>query len=378
MTLAIVIIGFLYLFTIGLLLVGMMQLPEFISEEKEVKTNFSIIIPFRNEAAHLPALLESLKSLNYPREHFELLLVDDASEDDSAAIITALLKSETKLQFQIISNVRRSNSPKKDAITCAIENSIYDWILTTDADCQVPEFWLREYDAYIQTYSPKCIAGPVALTSGDTFIQRYQQLDNWSLQGVAVGSFGLNAPLLCNGANLAYRKDAFQQVGGFSGNDHIASGDDVFILEKMKRAFPKKVQFMKSEKAIVRTQGVNSWKQVLSQRIRWASKTSAQKNLKSIGLGFIVFFANLLLIVGFFLCFFKPELAPYYASFLAAKLLIDYISLSKTATFFNEKIVLFTFLRSALIYPLITLYVVLGSFTGMYQWKGRLHKKRVN
>lgn len=378
MTLALMIIGLVYLIAMGLLLVGTLQLTEFISEEKTTKNRFSIVIPFRNEAANLPALLESVKKLKYPAAQFELLFVDDASEDISVALIEELLKTETELAVQVLSNIRTSGSPKKDAITTGIRKAKYEWILTTDADCQVPKYWLREYDAFIQKHQPKCIAGPVGYASNRAFIQQYQQMDGWSLQGVAMGSFGLNNPLLCNGANLAYRKDAFEQLNGFGGNDHIASGDDIFILEKMKQAFPKDIQFLKSKEAIVFTQPCRQWTELVQQRIRWASKTSKQKNLATTALGLIVFAANLLVVLGLLLCFIKHELIPYYAAFLGAKLLIDFIFLSRTAAFFTRKVPFVSFLLSVLCYPVITVCVVLGSFTGSYQWKGRTHKKHIN
>lgn len=379
MILAVIFIGFIYFISIGILLIGNLQLPEFSSEEKTPKNRFSIIIPFRNEAQHLLKLLASIQKLEYPLTLFEIIFVDDDSEDASANIIQEALVSYPKpLNYTVISNIRVTGSPKKDAIATAINIAKYEWVLTTDADCQLPQKWLATYNAFIQENDPKLVAGPVDLKVDTTFLQHYQQLDSWSLQSVTRGSFGLADPLLCNGANLAYKKDAYKAVNGFAGNDHIASGDDIFMLEKMKKAFPKDMYYLKSGDAIVTTRPQESWASVVRQRVRWASKTSQQKNLASKVLGVIIFTSNLLVVAGVALCFIQKELLPFYISFLAGKVLIDTIFLFRSAIFFKKNLHPFYTLLSSVLYPFITLCVVFGSFSGSYRWKGRFYKKRIN
>ncbi len=379
MILAVIVIGLIYFISIGILLIGNLQLPEFSSEEKTPKNRFSIIIPFRNEAQHLPKLLASIQKLEYPFTLFEIIFVDDDSEDASANSIQEALVSYPKpLNYSVISNIRVTGSPKKDAITTAVNIAKHDWILTTDADCQLPQKWLATYDAFIQENDPKLVAGPVDLEVDITFLQHYQQLDSWSLQSVTRGSFGLADPLLCNGANLAYKKDAYKAVNGFAGNDHIASGDDIFMLEKMKKAFPNEMYYLKSEEAIVTTRPQKNWTSVVRQRIRWASKTSQQKTLTSKVLGVIIFTSNLLVIAGVALCFIQKELLPFYISFLVGKVLIDTIFLFRSAIFFKKTLHPFYTLLSSFLYPFITLCVVFGSFSGSYRWKGRFYKKRIN
>jgi hypothetical protein len=62
-------------------------------------------------------------------------------------------------------------------------------------------------------------------------LHHFQQLDIASLQGATIGSFGINKGFMCNGANFVYQI-LFQELNGFHGNDTIASGDDVFLLQK--------------------------------------------------------------------------------------------------------------------------------------------------
>lgn len=355
------------------LVYGFKKVPLFSTEEIIPATKFSVVIPFRNEAENLPNLLRTIDTLNYPSEMFEIIFVNDASEDTSEAFISTATHSSI-FSIKLIQNKRASNSPKKDAISEAIKNSKFEWIVTTDADCELPKNWLKTLDAVIQNNNPVMVCGPVIYKSNGSFIENFQQLDGLSLQGVTIGSFGLKNPMLSNGANLAYSKAVFLEVNGFSGNDHLASGDDIFLLEKMKKTFPEQVLFLKSKGAIVSTKPQNSWKNVINQRIRWASKTSKQKNLASLLLGFLVLFTNISLLALPIFMFFDPENLIIYVSLLLFKIITDYLLLRQTAIFFNEKIEFWKFLWQAFLYAAIVLIVAFGSLRGNYTWKGRAFK----
>ena len=290
-----------YLIVILVLLYGYQKQATFHLRKEAVITKFSIVIPFRNEADNLPALLQSLQQLSYPETHFEVLFVNDHSEDLSEEIIQKQLE-DTQIDFKILQNTPNQSAPKKTAITLAIAMAKYDWILTTDADCNVPKAWLNAFNDYCISNQVVCIAAPVTYTSNNSLLERYQQLDNWSLQSVTVASFALQNPLLSNGANFAYKKDVFIAVNGFEGNLHIASGDDLFLLEKIAARFPKQIGYLKSSSAVVTTYPVTSWKALVSQRVRWASKTSAQKELTTKLIGSIVFLAAVAVLL--FLLFF--------------------------------------------------------------------------
>jgi len=356
-------------------ILGFKKTKVFSSERILSKTRFSVIIPFRNEAENLPSLLKTIAKLNYPFELFEIIFVNDTSEDNSEAIIAAAIE-KSKFSIKLIQNKRVSNSPKKDAIQEAIKNSNCEWILTTDADCELPKNWLNVFDSYIQQNDSIMVCGPVIYKSNGSFIDNFQKLDGFSLQSITIGSFGLNIPLLNNGANLAYRKDAFLKVNGFSGNDHIASGDDIFLLERMKKHFPDRVHFLKTPDAIVSTKPQPSWRNVINQRIRWASKTSKQKNTTSILLGILVFLVNFsVLIIPAFMVF-DFENILFYTSLLFFKIITDYLVVRQTALFFDEKIAFWKFLWQPFVYSFIVLAVVLGSFGGNYSWKGRTYEKQ--
>ncbi len=368
-----------YLIAMTVVILGMLRLSIYHGEKGEAQTKFSVIIPFRNEAERLPELLNSIKKLNYPSHLYEVIFVDDASEDESISIITNALQKEKNTNsptFKVIPNLRLSRSPKKDAITEAISHSENNWIITTDADCILPDTWLAAFDAYIKKNEPVLVAAPVSYKSNRSFVEQFQKLDGLSLQMVTMASFGLEAPLLSNGANLAYKKEAFLKVKGFSENNHIASGDDIFILEKIQASFPGKAKFLKSRDAIVDTFPEKDWTSAIRQRIRWASKTSKQNNRASKALGGLVFFANLMAIIGAFLYLFNSQVLSIYLPAFLLKVLVDFIVLKVGSQFFKTKIDTITFWGSLIIYPFIILRVVLGSLKGNYNWKGRKFGKQ--
>ena len=374
MIIAISILFVVYFSFIIALIIGFHKQPKYSAQNIQHKIQFSIIIPFRNEAKNLPALLKSISQLNYPHDLFEIIFVNDASEDSSAEIILNSIDKST-IPIHLFQNKRYSNSPKKDALSVGILNSNYDWIATTDADCEVPRNWLGTIDSFIQNSgkkeSPKMICGPVQYKTDGSFIQDFQLVDGLSLQSVSIGSFGLNNPILNNGANLIYLKDAFSEVKGFSGNDHIASGDDIFLMEKFKKSFPEHVVFLKSDDAIVYTTPQPSWKDLINQRIRWASKTSKQKNTASQVLGLVVFLVNIGVLAIPFLLALDSKNLIIYIPILILKIVIDFIFIGQSADFFNKRISFFNFLGMFYIYSILIVIIVFGSLKGRYSWKGR-------
>lgn len=341
------------------------------------KTRFSVIIPFRNEAENLPSLLESIKALQYPRHLFEIIFVDDDSKDNSAEIIKKVLdtkflkKNFTRTDISIIKNIRTTNSPKKEAITTAINLAKYEWIITTDADCIVPKYWLDSFDEFIQQTLACCIAAPVTYHTNSRFLNRFQTLDMLSLQGATMGSFGINKPFLCNGANFGYKKEVFMQVNGFEGNTNIASGDDIFLLEKLVKHHPKAVRFLKCEQAIVTTSSQPTWNELLAQRIRWAAKTTSYNQWFGKFTGLMVLLMNALFIVCVLLTItgiLKVKIL-FYTAFI--KFNIDVLLLYKTATFFNQNDILKSVPFAFIVYPFFCVYVAFLSLFKGFKWKGR-------
>jgi len=390
----IITITFLYLLLIGWLLVGFHKVKVFKITNKLPDSNFSIIIPFRNEAENLPDLLSSLEAINYPKDKFEVLFINDDSTDNSVLILEKYLVKNK--HFKLLNNQRKSNSPKKDAINTAINIAKYNWIITTDADCEVPKNWLQCFNEFINSNLNKhstfssireelelgMLVAPVVYKTNKSFLQNFQNMDFLSLIGSTIGGFGIQRPFLCNGANLCYKKAVFLKVNGFNGNDDIASGDDIFLMEKFLEQNKNSVKYLKSKDAIVITKPETTFKGLLSQRIRWASKTGATKNWFGKLVGLLVFLMNFLLVFGFWFLvwsFFtqNSQISQICVVFLLLFLLkfnIDFLLIQKTYKFMGLKNGLKPYIFSSVLYPFFVVLVVILSFFKKYEWKDRRFK----
>lgn len=366
MTTLLFILLIIYTFAIGLLIFGFYKMTKQKHSVFSPKTNFSIVVPFRNEAENLPKLLHSISLLNYPKTLFEVILVDDDSEEE-------LLIMNYEFEIQIVKNKRKSNSPKKDAIETAIKTAKHDWIITTDADCLVQKNWLSSFDNFIQEKELKMIAAGVCYLPKKGFLHDFQTLDFLSLQGATIGSFGINKPFMCNGANFAYNKDFFIDLHGFDGNATIASGDDVFLLQKGIQHDAKSIGFLYNRDSIVATQSVNSWKELFMQRVRWAAKSTGYSSLFGKGIALLVFFTNLSWVIIFLLWLLQCFNQNFFMLFIGIKFLIDLILIMQTSKYFQSKTN--WILLGSLFYPFFSTSVALYSLFGSYNWKGRRFKK---
>jgi len=364
------IITLLYSILIILFIIGFDKVAVFKHDIDTPTTQFSIIIPFRDEKKNLSDLLQSLEQLNYPKDQFEIIFVDDDSTDNSVEIIKNI-----QLNCNIIKNNRISNSPKKDAIETAINKAKFDWIITTDADCILPKQWLQTFASFIQKQPSKLIAAPVKYIANSSFLEQFQVFDFLSLQAVTVAGFGVHKPFLCNGANLCYHKLTFFEVNGFTGNENIASGDDIFLLEKIAEKYPEQVHYLKSTEALVSTKPQSTFKQLLAQRIRWAAKTSSYKNNFTKTVGIIVFLMNTLMVTLTFWTIINPYLWRLLLITFTIKLILDGLLIKKQYSFINQKFSSFNFILSSFCYPFFSIFVALSSLQSSYYWKGRQFKK---
>ena len=372
------ILSFLYIGTLLYLLYGFHQLKQNSGNNSPPKTTFSVIIPLRNEAENLPKLFNSLRNLHYPKEFFEVLLVNDASEDASEEICRQFIDSEKGLHIKLLQNERRTGSPKKDAVTTAIKASRNEFVVTTDADCILPQKWLQNFNSILAVTGAKLLAGPVMIgkTEGSkrSFLELFQEIDFFSLQMATMGGFGVNQAFMCNAANLCYERAAFDEVKGFEGNDTISSGDDLFLLEKFEEK-GYKTAFLKQKDAVVLTQAQPDLKRLVQQRLRWAGKMSATKGTFGKSLGLLVLLMNLSLVLTFLAVVFKLFPAGVFLFLFLLKFNIDFILIYSCAGFFENENILKNYFWASALYPIFSSYVALRSLFGGYTWKDRRFKK---
>ncbi|HCE54474.1 MAG TPA: glycosyltransferase [Lutibacter sp.] len=370
-----ILISIIYLAFIVAFIIGFRKVALVKNKIKTPKNRFSVIIPFRNEAHNIPDLLQSLSTLNYPAELFEILLMNDDSSDNFNPIIEEFRTQNPHLNLRLLQNIRKTNSPKKDAINTAIKLANFEWIVTTDADCIVPKLWLQMFSQCIDEEKPFFISAPVKFRAQNSFLFHFQNLNFTSLMGSTIGGFGTEKPIMCNGANLCYRKETFLELRGFKGNTEIASGDDIFLLEKMFKAYPNKVKFLKSEETIVKTKAENTWKLFINQQIRWASKSASYKSIFAKFVGIVVFSENLLvLVLGIYAMLF-PQNWLYFILVFTLKIIVDFMLIAQTAVFLKNTKSLKYYLFVSFLYPFFIVYIGYLSLFKNYEWKGRSFKK---
>jgi Glycosyltransferases, probably involved in cell wall biogenesis len=338
----------------------------------EATTFVSIIIPARNEENNIGSCLESLMNQGYSNEQYEVIVVDDFSTDETAARVHAFEDKNIHLiSLQKATGGIKINSYKKKAIETAIGKAKGVLIVTTDADCIAPLTWLQTLVSFSEEYDPVFVAAPVAFYDENNFFKIFQSLDFMALQGITGASIHKKFHNMCNGANLAYKKKAFDEVGGFTGIDRIASGDDMLLMHKISVQYPDKIFFLKSRDAIILTKPATSLKEFFHQRIRWASKSDKYTDKRITAVLLLVYLFNLWILLLFVFSGFFHSLFYWGIGLLVGKTIIELYFLYPVAIFFGKKKLLWWF---PLAQPFHILYIIvagwLGKF-GSYQWKGR-------
>ena len=332
----------------------------------------SVIVPARNEAENISNLLESLRKQNYDSSYFEVIVVNDHSTDQTADVVSAYQNKQIKL-IHLADYIKNPAvvAFKKKAIEAGISISRGELIVTTDADCVVPENWLRTIAGYYSTYKSAFIVMPVYIHPAQTFLQRFQSLDFTMLQAITAGTVSSHLHSMCNGANLAYTREAFYEVGGFEGIDGVASGDDMLLMEKMKERYPNKIGYLFSKEVIVKTKPVNGLREFLQQRIRWAGKSGQYKEKRILPIMFVVYFFNLSLLAATVLCMNNQLSISLLCIVLLIKMFAELLLIFPIARFFNAQHQLWIF---PFFQPIHIVYTIVAGGFGIlknHEWKGR-------
>ncbi len=355
--------------------VAWQQLPETITAPNvSPEIAFSVLIAARDEAANLPALLADLAAQEFPATQFEVLVIDDHSVDRTAAVVTDFAaRSPLVVRVLRLADFSGGGQGKKAALGLGLAQARHAWVACTDADCRVGPHWLASFAARRhQTPGLDFLSGPVALQPDGSAWARLQVVEFAGLIGVGAASLALGQPNMCNGANLAYRRAAWAEVGGFGAHQHVASGDDEFLLHALWARRPGSAAFVKSPHALVRTAAAPTFRAFMRQRVRWASKWRHYRQPGVQGLAAGVFLLNLSLLLGAFGAGYWPRLAAPVGIAWLGKLVVDSWFLRLILRFQGDTRHLS---RSVVAWQVLYIpYVVLtglGALRGRYQWKGR-------
>ncbi len=342
--------------------------------QNDNNVNVSIIIPARNESHCILELLQSIKNQTYPFQFIEIIVVDDASTDNTSQIVQAFANQYPELNCKVfrIEDDTTKQTYKKFAISKAIQASSGDLIITTDADCVMGCDWITGIVSKYKQTQAKMLVGLVAYHKDDNAFQKMQHLEFLSLIASGVAAVESGFPIMCNGANLIYERKAFDEVNGFDANDRFASGDDVFLLLKLKKHFGKQSIFVLNDKnTIVYTQAKKNLTEFIHQRIRWASKAKGYKDFSILLVAGIVFAYNTSIIFSFLIGIFFNEFLLFGLYLLTIKIIVDFPILFRITKYVNRKDLLVYYLPLQIVYfPYILIIGVISSFVS-YQWKGR-------
>jgi biofilm PGA synthesis N-glycosyltransferase PgaC len=358
-------------------------IPGFIPSGREsLRTRITVLVPARNEERNIAGCLGSLSRQTYPGELYEVIVIDDHSTDQTAAITRSFGERgnsaggvDAKGNIRCLGPADRlwtGGGGKKKAIEAGVQASTGELIVTTDADCRFDPDWLVTIARFYEATGAQFIAAPVRIGPIRwTLLSVFQTLDFIVLQGITAAAVYRRFHTMCNGANLAYTKKAFYEVEGFKGIDSIPSGDDMLLMHKIYKRYPDRVLFLKSPQAVVHTAPETSWSGFLHQRVRWASKAGSYDDKRIFWVLLMVYLVNasfvLLAVAG---CW-SPWWWGVLATGLLIKVIVEFPFVRSVAVFFGQRGLLPWF---PLLQPFHIIYTVvigwMGKF-GSYRWKDR-------
>ena len=359
-----------YGFLITLAIIGFNKLNRTIAPYKNSSTSYiSIVVSARNEEQTIRDFIYEIVKQNFSRENFELIIIDDCSDDQTYEFAKETLE-KSDLRYQLI---RQDNHcGKKKNIALAIKKSKGEIVVTTDADViyRHPN-WLQNISSYFNTLSPNMLIMPVDFKNQSGLLAAFQITENLALTGITAGFTGIERPFMCNGANLAFKKSVYEAVLGYDSHLHFSSGEDVFLLESFKKIESKSIHYSLSRELIVKTNTQNNLKSFVSQRIRWASKTKHNSNSLNAFAGFIVLISNLIFLALLVAILKKSVILPYLSIFALAKFVFDFLLLFLASDFLGRIKYIWWIIPFECIYWIYALFIGTTSLFYKPSWKGK-------
>ena len=353
------VVAVLYGIIVVFLIRGFRRLPGTMNERL---LKFSIIVSARNEERHISSLLDSLLLLEYPKDHYEIIVVNDRSTDATQKILEEYSRRTDTLRIVTITGNTTDMPNKKNALRNAIAVSRNEILAFTDADCIVPAGWLRELSKQF-TDSVGAVAGysPYRFERkhiAHSFL-KYEEFKN-SL--TALAAVGLNKAYLCTGRNFAYRKKVYDEVDGFEKIKHSVSGDDDLFLQLVRSATRWEIRYMTSSGSVVETRPPESFSQFIHQRTRHisASKYYVGDSMAAYGI------SHLFLLFIILLLFIDPIIGLI---FLLFRMNLDAIFIAQGNKLIHEQVRVTEFVVNEIALALYTIIIGPLGYFKKFKWK---------
>ncbi|MES2514358.1 MAG: glycosyltransferase [Bacteroidota bacterium] len=351
-----------------LAIIGFGKLPHSVKETPEEPYFISIVISARNEADTIEECLHQIIKQNFPKHLFELILIDDASEDSTYNLALKTLEN-SEITYQIYRQL--SHKGKKYNISEGIQKSNGSVIITSDADVIYRNpHWLLTIARYFKHSNPDMLVMPVDFETTPGFLARFQIIENLALTAIAAGYTGIQKPFMCSGANLAFKKMAYDRVSGYQSHMHISSGEDVFLLEDLKKT-NSRIHYLLMRELIIKTKAATSFTGLFQQRVRWAYKAKYNSNALNLFAGFIILAANVLFLALLVAILKKSVIIPYLSIFVTAKCVFDFLLLFLASNFLGRSKYIWWLIPFECIYWAYALIVGTASLFLKPLWKGK-------
>ena len=336
----------------------------------------SVVVAARDDEKNVSLCIQSLLNQDYPVDKYEIILVDDFSMDKTAELIKKFETSVTNLKYLSSSANEQGQiiSYKREAIQTGINVSKGKYILLTDADCTVPPSWITTFSKQFIKEDCVFISGPVVISDeNQNLLTSFQGLDMIGMMVITGAGFQSGNQLLANGANMGFSKQVFNDLGGYDQFPKKASGDDMFLLHHFHQHYPKSIRFLKTLSAVVVTQPEHSIKSLLRQRIRWASKNNAYKEMNINFSLSVLFIVSLTIVILGVLSIIQASIFfPMFCVLYIFKIFSDYLLQREAIRFFNKRKLRKYFFLSQNTHTMYIAWVgIMASLFPVYQWKGR-------
>ena len=337
--------------------------------DDDFKPFVSVIIAARNEEENIGFLLDDLLVQDYPAEKLEIIVADDCSDDNTRGVVKEYIAKDIRIKLVETQFSKSPYSHKKKAVHEGILSSSGEIIMTTDADCRVTSRWVNNMVRFL-TPNVDFVAGDV-IVHGGGFLGMLEALEMAGIQSMASGFMNAGFPITCNGANLCYRRTAFERVNGYEGIGHMVSGDDDLLMQKIAHGNPSKVVYISGLKNAIFSDAVKKTSDFFARRARWASKIAYYPSKKanillSVFFGFFVAILIALIFAVFGVFAFLPLIAALSMK-IAGDMLLTVFGVIRMR---RLKLMLVFPVAEILHIPYI-IAVTLKGYFGSFVWRGR-------